>query len=180
VSYEITEIFSGVLAAVGTAHKPKHNIEQLLGPSPKDLAQMKQQDEAAKKQNEEFDNLLTDLDSEVKTAKQLEEEERRRREERIIGKKKEHLKSIEVLIDQLELPDDEEEEPGTPTLPQNAKSSTAAQALTFDLFPAPVAPTHHQGALRPSLSSMPPPLSTPSMHHTTTNKPFFYISWNMQ
>ncbi|ELR23730.1 uncharacterized protein ACA1_024630, partial [Acanthamoeba castellanii str. Neff] len=50
------------------------------------------------------------LDSEVKTAKQVEEEERRRREERIIDKKKEHLKSIEVLIDQLELPDDEEEE----------------------------------------------------------------------
>jgi hypothetical protein len=48
----------------------------------------------------------------VKTVKQLEEEERRRREEKIMDKKKEHLKSIEVLIDQLELPDDEEEETG--------------------------------------------------------------------
>jgi hypothetical protein len=52
-------------AAVGTAHKPKHNIEQLLGPSPKDLAQMKQQEDAAKKQNDQIDDLLSSAFSTV-------------------------------------------------------------------------------------------------------------------
>lgn len=69
-----------------------------------------------------------------------------------MDKKKEHLKSIEVLIDQLELSDDEEEETGkccaTGCLP------TSGPDISNDLVPSLGAIAQPQSANRPNIPSV--------------------------